>query len=61
LSTYVGSGRLNLSLVCDVDHEYEHGIETAKLAVAPLLLFPPLENCHIRLSKTHDARFQQVA
>ncbi|KAK3934801.1 hypothetical protein QBC46DRAFT_425562 [Diplogelasinospora grovesii] len=61
LSSRVGPGRLELLLVCDVDHEHERGLEAGKLAVAPLLLLPRLRNCHVRLCKTPDARLQQLA
>ena len=59
LSSHLTSEHVELSLVCDVDPE--HGVEAAKLAVAPLRFLPALKDCHIRLCKRPDAQLQQVA
>jgi hypothetical protein len=60
LSTRV-STHLELSLVCDVDPAHTYAQEASRLAVAPLALFPPLKNCHIRLRKTWDRPLQRLA
>ncbi|KAL2024325.1 hypothetical protein VTK56DRAFT_8807 [Thermocarpiscus australiensis] len=61
LSSRVGVGSLELSLVCDVDPEHEYALEAARLAVAPLAVFPRLKDCHVRLCKTWDRPLQRLA
>ncbi|KAK3295062.1 uncharacterized protein B0H64DRAFT_402507 [Chaetomium fimeti] len=61
LSPYVTPGRLELSLVCDIDPKHEQAVELARSALGPLLLFPLLRSCHIRLCKTPDSRLRQLA
>lgn len=48
LSSAIGSGKLELCVVCDVDPE---DIDTAKLVVEPLSRLPQLKDCHLRLSR----------
>jgi hypothetical protein len=56
-------GRLELSLVCDIDPRHGQALNIAKSAVAPIHLLPPshLKACHIRLGKAADSQLQQVA
>ncbi len=61
LSSYVAAGCLTLSLVCDIDDHHEYAQEAARLAVAPLALFPLLKDCHVRLSKQHSYPLQRLA
>ncbi|KAL2151736.1 hypothetical protein VTH82DRAFT_6834 [Thermothelomyces myriococcoides] len=61
LSSHVRSGRLALSLVCDINHQHEYALEAGRLAVAPLALFPPLKDCHVRLCKRWDRALQRLA
>ncbi len=51
VSSFVSVSRLELSLVCDIDSRHEYAPEAARLAVAPLALFPLLKDCHVRLGK----------
>lgn len=61
--SYTTSGRLELSLVCDIDPRHDQALSIARSAVAPLRLLPQshLKACHIRLGKTADFGLQQVA
>ncbi|KAH6842494.1 hypothetical protein B0I37DRAFT_314025 [Chaetomium sp. MPI-CAGE-AT-0009] len=61
LSPYVTPGRLELSLVCDIDPRHEQAIELARSALEPLLLLPLLRACHIRLCHMPDSRLRQLA
>ncbi|KAL2024964.1 hypothetical protein VTK56DRAFT_3663 [Thermocarpiscus australiensis] len=61
LSSHVRPGRLALSLVCDINHQHEYALEAGQLAVAPLALFPPLKDCHVRLCKRWDRALQRLA
>ncbi len=61
LSSLVGIGRLDLSLVCDIDPQHPSALSVGRLAVAPLALFPQLKNCHIRLAKKWNRPLQQLA
>ena len=61
LASNVGAGRMTLSLVCDIDHRSEFAVDAARLAVAPLALFPPLRDCHVRLGKEWSYPLQQLA
>ncbi|KAL2018671.1 hypothetical protein VTK56DRAFT_506 [Thermocarpiscus australiensis] len=61
MASHIGSGRLELSLVCDIDDKNEERLEMGKLAVAPLLLLPPLKDCHVRLGKTPEHQLRQIA
>ncbi|KAK4033380.1 hypothetical protein C8A01DRAFT_50025 [Parachaetomium inaequale] len=63
LFSHVAPGRLALSLVCDIDPHHPQALVFAKSFVAPIQLLPPsyLRECHIRLAKTPDGRFQQLA
>jgi hypothetical protein len=57
----VGVGRLELSLVCDLDPEHEYVLEAARLTAAPLMLFTPLNDCHVRLGKVRNRPLEQLA
>ncbi len=61
LSSSVGTERLVLSLVCDINPEHPDALSLGRLAVAPLALFPPLKNCHVRLAKKWKHPLQQLA
>lgn len=61
ISPQIGIGRLELSLVCDVDPEHPYALEAARLALAPVSLFPRLRECHLRLSKSPSYLLQQMA
>lgn len=61
VASHVRAGRLELSLVCDVDPEHTSALEVAQLAVAPLALFPPLRDCHVRLGKPPNRSIQRLA
>ncbi|KAK4244128.1 hypothetical protein C7999DRAFT_35516 [Corynascus novoguineensis] len=61
ISSYVGDGRLELSLVCDIDPEHSDASNVARRAIAPLILFPRLRNCQVRLSKAPSHPLQQMA
>lgn len=61
LSSFLGVGRLELSLVCDIAPAHQYALEAARLAIAPLGLFPQLQDCHIRLSDSSDPSLQRLA
>ena len=61
LASHLVPGRLELSLVCDIDSEHEQTVDVAKSVVEPLRFLPSLKNCHVRLCKTPDCRLQRVA
>ncbi len=61
MSSHVRPGRLALSLVCDINHQHEYALEAGQLAIAPLALFPPLKDCHVRRCKEWDRAFQRLA
>ena len=62
LSSHVSVGRLELSLVCDIDpHHQQRSLDVGQLAIAPIALFPQLKDCHIRLGKTWNRPLQQLA
>ncbi|KAL1841537.1 hypothetical protein VTJ49DRAFT_6966 [Mycothermus thermophilus] len=56
LAADVKPGRLELSLVCDIDSRHMRALEAAHRAVAPLAAFPVLRDCHVRLSRDSDQR-----
>lgn len=60
-SRHIGTGRLELFLVCDIDPEHPYALEAARLALAPIALFPRLRDCHIRLCKLPNYPIQQMA
>lgn len=60
-SSYIGIGRLELFLVCDIDPEHPYALEAARLALAPITLFPRLSDCHVRLCKLPSYPLQQMA
>ncbi len=62
LSSRVSVERLALLLVCDIDPEHPDALEAARLAVTPVAtLFQHLKDGHIRLCKTPNRPFQQLA
>jgi hypothetical protein len=61
ISSHIGNGRLELSLVCDVDPEHPYALEAARLALAPVSLWPFLRECQVRLSKSPSYPLQQMA
>lgn len=61
LSSRIVSGRMELSLVCDIDPRHEKAVDVAIAAVEPLRLLPLLRCCHIRLGKTPDPRIGRIA
>ena len=61
ISPLVGIGRLDLSLVCDIDPQHLYALSVGRLATAPIALFPQLKNCHIRLAKKWNRPLQQLA
>jgi len=63
ISSHIGIGSLELSLVCDIDpaSEQPYALEVARLVLAPLSIFPRLRECHIRLSKSSSYPLQQMA
>ncbi|KAL2196813.1 hypothetical protein P885DRAFT_60823 [Corynascus similis CBS 632.67] len=58
LASHIVPGRLELSLICDVDHG---DVETAKLVLDSLGMLPRLKDCHLRLCETRDSRLQRLA
>ncbi len=60
ISSFVPPGKLNLSLVCDIDPHHKRAVELAASVLAPLRLLRPLRDCHIRLAKTPDARLSRL-
>ncbi|KAL2145434.1 hypothetical protein VTI28DRAFT_7215 [Corynascus sepedonium] len=61
ISSYIDDGRLELSLVCDIDPKHPDISSVARRVTAPLILFPRLRNCQVRLSNTHCQPLQQMA
>ncbi|KAK3299853.1 uncharacterized protein B0H64DRAFT_379291 [Chaetomium fimeti] len=61
ISPHIGIGRLELFFVCDIDPQNTYALEAARLALAPVTLFPRLRDCHVRLSKKPSYALQQVA
>jgi hypothetical protein len=62
LSSHVSVGRLDLSLVCDIDsHDQQHSLDVGRLAIAPIALFPRLKDYHIRLDKNWNRPLQRLA
>ncbi len=61
ISSYIGTGQLALSLVCDFDSQREDSLEAARRVIGPLALFPPLMECHIRLASDPNRPLQQLA
>jgi hypothetical protein len=61
ISSFLSSGNLELSLVCDIDSRHPQAMEVTGQVVAPLNFLPLLKDCHIRLCESPDHRLQQVA
>ena len=61
MSSRITARALVLSLVCDIDHRHQYALEAGRLAVAPLALFPPLRDCHVRLGKEWNRPLQRHA
>lgn len=61
LLSHVRAGRLELSLVCDIDPEHQYALKVARLAVSPLAQSPPLKDCNIRLCKAWNRPLQRLA
>ena len=61
LSSSVGTGHLDLSLVCDINPDHPDALSLGRLDIAPLALFPPLKNCHVRLAKKWNRPLQLLA
>ncbi|KAH6847637.1 hypothetical protein B0I37DRAFT_148518 [Chaetomium sp. MPI-CAGE-AT-0009] len=61
LSPHIAVGRLTLLFVCDIDPEHQSALEIARLATAPIALFPQLKSCHVRLGKIPNYPLQQLA
>ncbi|KAH6640372.1 hypothetical protein F5144DRAFT_589860 [Chaetomium tenue] len=63
LFSHVHPGRLALSLVCDIDPQHPRALDMAKKAVSPLCRLPRsfLRECNVRLAKSADCRFRQLA
>lgn len=61
ISSHICTGRLELSLVCDIDPKHPYALEAARLALGPFSLFPRLRHCHIRLSKSFSYSLRQMA
>ncbi len=57
LASHIVPGRLELSLVCDVQH---NDLEAAQLVLAGLRLLPPLKDCHIRVCGTREPQLQRL-
>ncbi|KAK4039011.1 hypothetical protein C8A01DRAFT_37057 [Parachaetomium inaequale] len=58
LGKHATPGQLELSVVCDV---YSRDVQLAKMVVDALRHFPPLKDCHIRLSRTPDPTLRDLA
>jgi len=58
LALYIVPSQLELSLVCDVQHDDP---EAAQLVLGGLHLLPPLKDCHVRLCGTREPVLQQLA
>jgi len=61
ISPQISAQRLELSLVCDIDSDYQGSLDVGRLAVAPIALFPQLRKCHILLCHTPDHPLQRLA
>ncbi len=61
ISSRIGTGRLELFLICDIDPEHPYALEATRRALAPVALFPRLKDCHVRLCKPPRYRIQQMA
>ncbi len=61
LSPHINPGRLELSLVCDIDPKHSHAVEVGLPAVAPIALFPRLKDIQIRLSHIPSNPLRLVA
>jgi hypothetical protein len=61
--SWIMPGRLALSLVCDIDPQHPLALDLADSVVAPFHLLSPshLKECRIRLAKTPDRQFHQLA
>lgn len=57
LASHIVPGRLELSLVCDVQHNDR---EAAQLVLDGLRLLPPLKDCHIRVCGTREPQLQRL-
>lgn len=60
-SSHIDVGRLELFFVCDIDTGNPYALEAARLALAPLILFPRLKDGHVRLCKKPNYLLQQMA
>ncbi|KAH6651350.1 hypothetical protein F5144DRAFT_544277 [Chaetomium tenue] len=58
LGRFITPGRLELSFVCDI---YGRDTELAIMVLDAFRHFPPLKNCHIRLSKTPNPMLRNLA
>ncbi|KAH6854922.1 hypothetical protein B0I37DRAFT_395247 [Chaetomium sp. MPI-CAGE-AT-0009] len=61
MSPHIRAGQLQLSLVCDIDHEQKDSIDVGKRVVVPLQLLPRLKNCSIRLCATPNRQLRGLA
>ncbi len=65
LFSSMNPGHLALSLVCDIDPQHPLALDLANSVLAPFHLRSPtqshLKECRIRLAKTPDTRFYQLA
>jgi len=61
--SWITSGRLALSLVCDIDPQHPLALDLGNSILAPFRLLPRsyLKKCQIRLAETPDRQFQQLA
>ncbi|EAQ93837.1 predicted protein [Chaetomium globosum CBS 148.51] len=58
LGRHITPGRLELSFVCDI---HSRDTELAIMVLDAFRHFPPLKNCHIRLSKTPNSMLRNLA
>ncbi|KAK3298540.1 uncharacterized protein B0H64DRAFT_77786 [Chaetomium fimeti] len=61
MSPHISADQLQLSLVCDIDHEQKDSIGVAEQVVAPLQLLPRLKTCSVRLCATPTRQLRQLA
>ncbi|KAK4042483.1 hypothetical protein C8A01DRAFT_13884 [Parachaetomium inaequale] len=61
LASHISTGQLELSLVCDINHQQNDSLDVGKRVVAPLQLLPRLKNCLVRLCATPDPQLRQLA